>query len=149
MSDPVSIVRDVFVAAGWEAVETPTEDGVAFQVEIEDDIPLICAVGLVDTEDQHFVLFFDFENEAPPERHNEVARALTLANFGLPAGRFEMDYGTGLVRFANGLDYTDTELQGELIRNMIVNAIEVLDHYAYGIDDVITGEQTADEAITD
>jgi hypothetical protein len=147
-TDPVAVVRDVFLAAGWVPDEVPAEDGVTFEVDIDDDIPLHGAVGHVDSENSRFVLLFEFESPAAPAQHDAVARALTLANFGLTAGRFELDYGTGLVRFAQGIEFAGAELTEPLVRNLITASVDILDVYAWAIDEVIRGEADPNEAIS-
>jgi len=154
VTDPIATARKLFSNPEWTVEEIPVEDGVIFEVRIGDpdsngetDLPLLGIVGHVDTDEQRFVMLFEFDRAAPPDLHDEVVRAITLANFGLPMGRFEFDYESGRVRFSHGLSFAGAELSYELAENQFEACAETIDIYGWHIAAVMDGELSAIEAI--
>ena len=76
-----------------------------------------------------------------------MAEYLTRANFGLNIGNFEMDFDDGEVRYKTSIDYTYQSLTSELIDPLIKANFVAMNDYLLGIESVIAGDTTAQEAI--
>jgi hypothetical protein len=75
-----------------------------------------------------------------PERvRSPVATYLTLANYGLLVGNFEMDLSDGEVRFKTSLDFEGCKLQRRLVRNLVAVNLRALERYLPGLVAVVSG----------
>lgn len=68
-----------------------------------------------------------------------VAEYITRANYGLRIGNFELDFSDGEVRYKSSIDFEGEQLTGNLIRNTIYPAVELLDTYLSGLMKVAFG----------
>ena len=84
---------------------------------------------------------------APESVRDEVGRFLHRSNFGLVVGNFEIDMDGGEVRFRTSMDLDDLELTTAMVRNLIFGNIAVVNDYLPGLNRVIHGGLSADEAI--
>jgi hypothetical protein len=98
------------------------------QVRVEEEILLCYAVAPVQVEEA-----------ARPA----VAEFITRANYGLWIGNFEMDWDDGEVRYKSSLDFEGVVLTGELIRNAISPAVQMMVCYLPGLLGVMDGKPPA------
>jgi hypothetical protein len=75
----------------------------------------------------------------PDSSRGPVSRYLTLANYGLLMGNFEMDLSDGEVRFKTSLDFEGCELEVRLVRNLIAANLRALERYLPGLVAVVNG----------
>ena len=69
------------------------------------------------------------------------------ANYGLIIGAFEMDLDSGALHFRSSVDFTEAILSEPLVRNAIVSAMDVVEHYGDRLMEVMRGEKTARKAL--
>lgn len=138
-----SFVKEHFDAEGLEPLG---DDSLAFQLAVEDGREWGCLV-LVDEETEQLMFYSVLLDSAKPERRDEVMRFVTLANYGLPVGNFELDLEDGEVRFKTSIDLEDVELTERLCRNVVELNIMLMDLYYDGAMAVINGESGAAEAV--
>lgn len=112
-------------------------------------MPVSDAVAAIAMEAEHFLFYVNFGPLALPERRDEVARFITLANWGLSVGNFEMDYEDGFVRFKSSVGFSNTDLPEALIRNAILAAMNAIEIYAEPLIDVLGRGKSAQEAFTE
>ncbi len=99
-------------------------------------------------EDEEQVLFYSAAPIAvPEERRIDMAEYILRANYGSVLGGFEMDVDDGELRYATGLDFTDTKLDPLMLRNMALSNVLMMDTYLPGALAVIHGGVAPDEAI--
>lgn len=85
-------------------------------------------------EDEHqIVLYSVYPESIPQAKRAAVAEYLTLINYGLSIGNFEMDFTDGEVRFRTGLDLEGINLQPELFRPLLLANIHTMDNYLPGL----------------
>ena len=77
----------------------------------------------------------------------EVARFITLANYGMRIGNFELDLRDGTVRYKSSLDFEGLVLVPRMISNTLYPAVRTLDEYLPGLSAIAEGRATAEEAI--
>jgi hypothetical protein len=96
------------------------------------------------TNEEQFIFFFYSicPVNVPPERRLAVAEFLTRANYGLKVGNFEMDIDDGEVRFKTSIDVEKTELNRELVSNLVYANVWTMDRYLPGILTVTYGSET-------
>ena len=76
---------------------------------------------------------------APPDRRDEVARFLTLANYGLAAGNFELDFDDGEVRYKTVLQLQRSGLDRAAMKRVVRTNGVAMETYLPGIGAVIDG----------
>ncbi|HZE79591.1 MAG TPA: YbjN domain-containing protein [Candidatus Polarisedimenticolia bacterium] len=141
-------LRKVLTEIGWDS--EPDEKNASFYVNFgPPHVPVSDAMATITVETERFLFYVNFGPLAPPERRDEVARFITLANWGLSVGNFEMDYEDGFVRFKSSVGFNNTDLPEALIRNAILAAMNAIEIYAEPLIDVLGRGKSAQEAFTE
>jgi hypothetical protein len=70
-----------------------------------------------------------FAPRIPADRLPAIAEAVARANFGMYVGGFELDFGSGLLRFRSGADVEGGLLTVEMVRDMIGVGVYMCDRY--------------------
>ena len=81
--------------------------------------------------------------DIPAERMLAVAEFLTRANYGLPLGNFEMDLQDGEINFKNSIEIVDCQVSVALVRPMVIGAVETVNRYLPGLQQVVAGTAPA------
>lgn len=101
-------------------------------------------------EEQEQLVFYSVCSvNAPENKRAAVAEYLTLANYGLIIGNFELDFRDGEIRYKTSIDVEDAELTQALIRNLVYTNVATMDRYLPGLLKVIYGGADPDEAIAE
>ncbi|AKT42780.1 tetratricopeptide repeat protein [Chondromyces crocatus] len=146
----IATVEAVLKAAGWSHDRVPEEtdeDEWASYATSIDQGPLGSALVRVSEPIRRFLLHIVYQPAAPEEHRAQVAELITRANDGLCDGNFEMSYRTGEVRYKVAIDWSGTLLDPMLIRNAILNAMDMAEAYGDALSAVLTGKLTALQAI--
>lgn len=102
----------------------------------------------VANEEQQQIIFYSIAPmQAPEARRTDLAIFLTLANYGLPLGNFEMDWRDGEIRFKTGIDVEGDDLTPALLRHVVEANVINMDMYLPGIEKLLDGQMTPFEAI--
>lgn len=99
-------------------------------------------------ETQQMIFYAARPDEVPTERLGAVINAITLANFGLVAGNFELDLSDGELRFKigaelDGTTLSDADLSAVVERHAAILAA-TLQRYVAAIEEVIEGADPAE-----
>ena len=141
----VSTLRAILIEIGWDPKRDDQTAG--FVVEFDPPyIPVAYAYAAISPKLEMFVFYLNFGVAAAAERRQETARFLSLANWSLMSGNFEMDWDDGQVRFRSSICFQGTDLSGTLIRNAIRFAMNAVERYAEGVIDVMARGKCAEEA---
>ncbi len=98
-------------------------------------------------EDERQLMFYSIcPLDVPPGRLTEMARYLTMANFGMLIGNFELDLSDGEIRYKTSIDLGAAEPTDDLLNPLVIANLTTMDKYLPGIDAVSLGG-TAEEAI--
>ena len=88
-----------------------------------------------------------FPIAVPPHELVNVACYLTMANFGLSVGNFEMDLSDGPrggeVRYKTSIDARGAELPAPIVRNLLDANIRTADAYLPGLQRAADGRPAA------
>jgi hypothetical protein len=133
----VEELKRVFVENGWPFTEV--RGAPVLLSELSGDLgrwkfyaQVVEAHGLV-------LLYSVCPLRVPEERRDEVSRFLTLANYGLAAGNFELDFEDGEIRYKTVLQLQGDQLDGITLKRLVrANGI-AMETYLPGIGAVITG----------
>ncbi len=138
-------VEEMLAKDGW--VFAPVEGQETLAMGYKGENGTWSCYAHVDQERGTFV-FYSVTDRPVPERHRAaVAEYLTLANFGLVLGNFELDLGDGETRFKTSAELGAAEPSLDLLRPIVYANIAAMDRYLPGIDGVSRGSMTPQEAI--
>jgi len=104
-------------------------------------------VAMVDADDGLFQVFGNSPVYVPEGCRPAIAETVVRANYGLKVGKFEMDFGTGDLRFqASQLLPYDT-LEDQTIERLIGTTMAMLNLYVPAILSVIYGNELPKDAV--
>jgi hypothetical protein len=134
-------------------VSVLSDEGIKAEVN-ECGVHTVIATGMVASrlrvfETPHFlktILYLGLHT--PVYRRPEMALALSLANFELHFGAFEMDNEDGELRFRASLPIDDTEIGTESLRCLLLFPPSVVARYSMALAEVATGAADAGQAIS-
>jgi len=98
-------------------------------------------------EQQQFVFYSLCPIAAPEEKRSAIAQFLTLANYGLLIGNFELDFSDGEIRYKTSIDVKGDRLSHALIKRLVYTNVTMMDEYLPGIKTVIEAGVSPEEAI--
>jgi hypothetical protein len=87
--------------------------------------------------------------DVPEASYSAVIEYLTRANFGLGIGDFEFNFLSGTVQFKTSIDVTGEEsnLSLNLIKHLVFTNVVTMDKYLPGLQSVLEGKTTPEQAI--
>ena len=101
-------------------------------------------------EDREQAIFYSLcPLNCPEAVRPQMAEFVTRANYGTIIGNFEMDFSDGEIRYKTSIDVEGVEFVPELIRSMVYANCSTLDRYMPGIQKVIAGAATPEEAVAE
>lgn len=99
-------------------------------------------------EQQEQVVFYaQLMDKVPAERRKDAMLFITMANYGMVLGNFEMDVNDGEVRFKTSADHEGSTFTATQAKNYTVATLVTIDRYATGLKQVIFGGASPAEAI--
>lgn len=99
-------------------------------------------------EDKRLFLFYSVcPVNVPSERRLALAEFMTLANYDMPIGNFEMDFADGEIRFKTSVGLGQLDWSDELIKVAVHTNVFSMDQYLPGILQVIEGTLSPQEAV--
>jgi len=101
-------------------------------------------------EDSEQLMFYSVVLDTASEaQRNEVMKFVTLANYGLHIGNFELDLDDGEVRFKTSMDVEGVEVTEAICRNLMELNFMIMGRYFEGLRAVMAGSAAAADAIAD
>jgi hypothetical protein len=91
-------------------------------------------------EQQQFIFYSLCPIAAPADQKNAIAQFLTLANYGMTIGNFELDYTDGEIRYKTSIDVEGDRLTPALIKRLVYTNVMMMDEYLPGIQAVLAGQ---------
>ena len=92
------------------------------------------------------IVYLVLARSCPPDRRAELARLVTLVNFGLPIGCLQEDFESGQVRVRTSADVTGDRLSLAVARNIVGAARHLAGTWFGAVEQVMDGA-TAEAAI--
>tara|TARA_B100001093_G_C26749669_1_gene980528 strand:- start:631 stop:1083 length:453 start_codon:yes stop_codon:yes gene_type:complete len=83
----------------------------------------------------------------PEGQRGHLAEFVTRANYNLVLGNFEMDFGSGEIRYKTSLGLENASLTEDLWRPLVLSNIAIMDRYLPGILAVVGGGKSPAQAI--
>lgn len=145
---PTSVVEQALSEAGWPfSREDDGEGMIDYLLPIESSTFIEAFVMRLSEQHERLVLYVLFRPRAKKEHRAELCEFVARANHGMGDGNFEMDFDEGSVRFRVSLDFTGISLPGQLVRNMIVDAMNTIELYEGALSRLIAGKAKAKSAL--
>jgi len=145
---PTSVVEQALSEAGWPfSREDDGEGMIDYLLPIESSAFIEAFVMRLSEQHERLVLYVLFRPRAKKEHRAELCEFVARANHGMGDGNFEMDFDEGSVRFRVSLDFTGISLPGQLVRNMIVDAMNTIELYEGALSRLIAGKAKAKSAL--
>lgn len=113
---------------------------------IGDDLP-VDLVFIVDPDTQVVNLFSKLPFTVPADMRDQMAVALTVANYGLRFGCFEYNIETGDVKYRSVSSYRGSILGEEIYMYMLTMVNQVVDDYNDKLFMLVKGMMTLDQFI--
>lgn len=99
-------------------------------------------------EDDHCMVRAEIPVEPEQEDMDEMIRYVTMANYGLPVGSFQLNVKTGAVSFKNYINTRElSEISEEQIVHAIRLAVNTAETYAAGIGNIVIAGSDAETEI--
>jgi hypothetical protein len=142
----LSAVKQVLTDVGWKPENTGVEGVLRVDFSV-DKTPIADAVADIRIEYERFLFYLNFRDKAPKKYREQTMEFITLVNFDLVIGNFEMNLDNGLVRFKSSIDFTHAKLVKALVRSSIRSAMDVVEQYADALVEVMHGSKDVRAAI--
>jgi hypothetical protein len=104
-------------------------------------------VGFLNETQDLFQFIVVFPDHVPPNRRKAMARAITLANFGMKLGFFEMDFDDGELRVHTASAFEPGHLPDSVVNWCVSSAIAIADRYYPALQSVSWGGRDPADAI--
>ena len=85
------------------------------------------------------IVYLVLARPCPPDRREELARFVTLVNFGLPIGCLQADFESGQVRVCTSVDVADDRLSLAVARNLVGAARHLAGKWFGAVEQVMDG----------
>jgi hypothetical protein len=86
--------------------------------------------------------------KVPEYKRYNVAAFITMINYGIIIGNFEMNFYDGEIRYKTSLDVEGTQLSSTLVKHLVYSNVTTMDKYLPGIMSVIFGNLSPEEVIS-
>ena len=100
-------------------------------------------------EQEQFAFYSIFPVKINQKDHYTVMQFITLANFGMIIGNFELDLSDGEVRYKTSVDLEGVDIQAGMLRNLVYANVLTMDKYFTGLMRVIYGGIMPEDAINE
>ena len=103
--------------------------------------------GIAREKERQFALYSKLDFKVPPDTRSSVAEFLTLANYAMIIGNFEMDMRDGEVRFKTSIDVDDGKLTWGMLDSLFGINFAMFDKYLDALSDVALAAKSPLRAI--
>lgn len=137
---------EFFTGEGWPFHKMDTEEN-SIQIGFQGDNGLWNCFAKA-REDANQLLFYSIcPVIAPPEKRGAVTEYITLVNYGLAIGNFEMDLESGVIRYKTYLSTEGISLTTEIIRQVVFPNLLITDRFLPGLLKTVYSEISPAEAL--
>ncbi len=100
-----------------------------------------CMIQTRELEEQ-MIFYSSLSENIPPNRIDTMMRFITMVNYRLVVGNFELDVTDGELNYKTSLDLEGVDLNHEMIRNIIHTNLATFDRHLPGIKIILDGGLT-------
>ncbi len=99
-------------------------------------------------EDKQLSVYSVFPVKVPEAKRYSISTFITLINYGIIIGNFEMNFYDGEIRYKTSIDVEGDNLTPTLMKHLVYSNVTTMDKYLPGIMSVIYGNVSPEEAIS-
>jgi hypothetical protein len=99
-------------------------------------------------EEKQLSVYSVFPVKVPDHKRYSIATFLTMINYGIVIGNFEMNFYDGEIRYKTSLDVEGDRLSSTLVKHLVYSNVTSMDKYLPGIMSVIFGNLSPEEVIS-
>jgi hypothetical protein len=134
-----------FERNGW-AFETDLDQRMV-TAGFESEHGQLRCIALLNAADTLLTFLVLIPNRVPRAKRAAAADFIARANYGLPLGKFEIDFHDGEVRFSTSSVFAAGRLEDDVIRALVGNALVTTDRYYSALMSVLYGTLAPEDAI--
>ncbi|MEQ8467995.1 YbjN domain-containing protein [Coleofasciculus sp. E1-EBD-02] len=97
--------------------------------------------------EQQIIFYSVYPEVIPKKKRKQIAVLLTLINYDLVIGNFELNLDGGHLRYKTSIDVEGTTLNWALIKQLVYNNVFIMDKYYPAIEAVLKEEASPEEAV--
>lgn len=146
MSALKDIVKQYFEENDWEYEQSPENDG-AFFAGVETDNGDFDVVIVAEDDANQLTCFCVHPDEVPEDRRSDVAEYMVRVNNSTMIGIYDMDFDDGTLRVRSSMNLADMQPTSSMVALLLHGAISTADIYYPGLQAVIEGEASPEEAL--
>ena len=134
----MKLAKEYLESDGWtyELLESHSTIAVGFEGK---NGKWHCMVQTRENENQ-LIFYSSLENGIPESMIEKIMRFITIVNYRLVVGNFEMDISDGELNYKTALDLDGIDPPQSLIRNIIQTNLATFDRHLLGINSIIEGK---------
>ncbi|MEB3279027.1 MAG: YbjN domain-containing protein [Lyngbya sp.] len=99
-------------------------------------------------EEKQLSVYSVFPVRVPDYKRYNVAALITMINYGILIGNFEMNFSDGEIRYKTSLDVEGDRLSSTLVKHLVYANVTTMDKYLPAIMSVIFGNLSPEEVIS-
>ena len=92
--------------------------------------------------EEQMIFYSSLSENIPPNRIDTMIRFITMVNYRLVVGNFELDVTDGELNYKTALDLEGVNLNHDMIRNIIHTNLATFDRHLPGIKIILDGGST-------
>ncbi|MCO4744800.1 MAG: YbjN domain-containing protein [Proteobacteria bacterium] len=145
MGAALQMMGETLTEAGWKFNALETGDGLYCSYRTDAG-----AWGVVVQEReaaQQLIVYSVFPKQVPEAHRADVMTFITIANYALPIGNFELDLRDGELRFKSSVDLEGTALNPQMAGLLVHTNIRTMQTYYLGLVEVMAGLSDPAEAV--
>ena len=134
----LKLAKEYLESDGWTYELLESHSTIAFGFEGKNG-KWHCMVQTREKENQ-LIFYSSLENGIPESAIEKIMRFITIVNYRLVVGNFEMDISDGELNYKTALDLDGIDPPQSLIRNIIQTNLATFDRHLLGINSIIEGK---------
>lgn len=145
MSNLADALEEYYDSQNWKYDYDKEEE--TFRMRINLKAVDSCSVFARVKNAETILIYSVFPIKAPEEKRRDIAEFITLANYNMILGNFELDFDDGEIRYKVSTLCGDIELAHEYVERQVDMGFYMLDRYGEGILSVLYGNVSPKDAI--
>ena len=145
MNATFDTLRQFFIADEWFFIESGGKDQLILRMSHWGENGRFPCQAEYDNNLGIFSFHSYFPINVPEEKCLKMAQFITMANYGIRIGNFEMDFERGAVRFRTSGDFDGQEINDLLVSSHVYPNVWMMDRYLPGLFAVVNSDEDPKE----
>lgn len=146
MENIIIKIQDFFKKTDWkyESQDKKKSAGRLFKFGIDMNGIVGTLRMYINISEKDYIVIGVLNNKVEKEYYAAVSEYLHRANFGLKNGNFEMDYDDGEIRYKTYVNFVESEISEDVIKDSIFMVVAMFDKYGQGLMQTMSTGVVAD-----